>query len=67
MFGDVLCFLAFLLKIIQLFDVDSVEKCRHVRASFGNFFVVAQVVFAVNLPLKAVNDGLVAVDGFLDN
>ena len=67
MFDDVLCFLPFLLKIIQLFDVDFVEKCRHMCASFGNFCMVAQVVFAVNLPLEAMNEGLVAVRGFLND
>ena len=65
MFDDVLCFLPFLLKIIQLFDVDFVEKCRHMCASFGNFCMVAQVGFAVNLPLKAVDDCLAAVGGVL--
>ena len=36
-------------------------------ACLGVFFLVAQVGFSVNFPLKAVNDGLVAVGGFLEN
>ena len=65
MFDEVLCFLAFLFKISQFFDVDLAEYSRYARARLGNIILVVQVGFAVNLPLKAVNDDLVAVSGLL--
>ena len=65
LFDEVLCFLAFLFKISYFFDVYPTEDSRYACARLGNVILVVQVGFAVNLLLEAVNDGLVAVGGFL--
>ena len=67
LFDEIACFLSLLFKIFYLVYVDLFEKGRCVRTYLVELLLVAQVSFAVNLPLEAVNDGLVAVNGFLEN
>ena len=67
LFDEIACFLSPLFKIFQLVHVDFVEKRCCVRTCLVELLLVAQVGFAINLPLEAVNEGLVAVDGFLEN
>ena len=67
MFDEIACFLSLLFKIFYPVYVDLVEKGCCVRTCLVELLLVAQVSFAVNLPLEAVNDGLVAVNGFLEN
>ena len=65
LFDEIACFLSLLFKIFYPVYVDLVEKGCCVRTCLAELLLVAQVGFTVNLPLEAVNDGLVAVDGFL--
>ena len=67
LFDEVTYFLSLLFEAVKLVDANSVEGCRYVRARLVKFLLVVQVGFTVNLPLKTVNDGLVAVGGFLEN
>ena len=67
LFDEIACFLSLLFKIFQLVHVDFAEKGCCVCTCLVELLLVVQVGFAVNLPLEAVNDGLIAVGGFLND
>ena len=67
LFDDVAHLLSLVFKIVYRLYLNLVENGYSVRECFAELFLAAQVGCAVNLPLQAVNDGLVAVDGFLEN